>query len=191
MPTRQQEADATKQEHRGDEHNLSSRPKDSATNGAYYNSGKKDATDCTSHWDDPESMERNQKEYKKFLEDNRRALKASRDEQQSDDSTGKKRGRGKTSSNPGTPGKKQKGNDGKQKKPSGAAGSITRVPKKGQQVQWHSLPGWIDGEVVEVLYQEQEVDGNQVKASKEDPRVVLKSAASGKICVHKPEAVHF
>lgn len=191
MPIRQQNEETEKQEQGEEKGNLWSIPKNAETNGAYHNSGKKDVTDCTSHWDDPESMERNHKEYKKFLEDNRKARKASQDEQHSDESTGKKRARSKNSSNLGTPSKKQKGNDGKQMKRPSAAGSITRVPKKGQQVQWHSLPGWIDGEVVEVLYEHKEVDGKSVKASKEDPRIVLKSVVSGKICVHKPEAVHF
>jgi len=65
------------------------------------------------------------------------------------------------------------------------------VPQKGQKVQWHSLPGYIDGEVVEVVYNETKVEGKKIKASKEDPRVVLKSASSGKVCVHRPEAVYF
>ncbi|KAI8940397.1 hypothetical protein NX059_004088 [Plenodomus lindquistii] len=190
MPTRQQEANMKKQE-QGDKQSLSSRPKDAATNGAYHNSGKKDATDCTAYWDDPETMEHNQKEYKKFLDNNRKARKDSQEAQNSDDSISKKRSRGKNSSAPGTPSKKQKGNDAKQKTPSTPAGSITRVPEKGQQAQWHALPGWVDGEVLEVLYEEKEVDGKKVKASKEDPRIVLKSNASGKICVHKPDAVHF
>ncbi|CBX95675.1 predicted protein [Plenodomus lingam JN3] len=165
--------------------------KSAAAHGAYHNNGRKDATDCTSYWDDPESMERNREEYKKFLVKNRKALQTSQDEQHSDVSGGQKRAGDQHSSHPGRPSKKQTSIDGKQNKPSSAAGSITRVPKKGQSAQWYALPGWIDGEVVEVLYEQQEVDGKKVKASREDPRIVLKSAASGRICVHKPEAVHF
>lgn len=41
------------------------------------------------------------------------------------------------------------------------------------------------------MYEEKEVDGKKIKASKEDPRVVLKSDASGKICVHKPAVVYW
>lgn len=182
MPTRQKEADAKKQE-KGAEGQASD----------HYNSGDKDATDCTSCWDDPEIMERNQKEYKKFLEDNRKARKMAQEEQHSGDAIGKKHERDGHASHADAerPNKKQKGKTGKQKEAKGAAGSITRVPKEGQQVQWHSLPGWIDGEVVEVLYEEKEVNGKTVKASKEDPRIVLESAASGKVCVHKPGAVYF
>ncbi|KAK5003335.1 hypothetical protein LTR28_010295, partial [Elasticomyces elasticus] len=68
------------------------------------------------------------------------------------------------------------------------AGSKGRLPKKGQIVQWKSLPGYVDGEVIEVATEEKEVQGKKVKASKDDPRVVLKSTSSGKIAVHRPEA---
>ena len=70
--------------------------------------------------------------------------------------------------------------------------SASRLPKKGQQAYWKAMPGWVDGKVVEVLKANKEVDGKQVKASKEDPRIVLKSnAKSQKICVHKAAAVYF
>jgi hypothetical protein len=141
---------------------------------------KPSITDCTTNWDDPEHMEHNQKEYKKFMENNRKAKSTPQD-----DHPGKKRSRG---ANTDSPKKKQKSS---RDEPTGTAGSKTRVPEKGQKVQWHSLPGYIDGEVVEVVYEEKEVDGKKVKGSQEDPRVVLKSDSSGKICVHKPEAVYF
>ena len=128
-------------------------------------------------------MENDQREYQKFLESNRKSKGSAQE-----DHPGKKRGRG---ANAEAPSKKQKSAGGKHDEPIGAAGDKTRVPKKGQKVQWHSLPGYVDGEVVEVLYEEKTVDGKSVKASKEDPRVVLKSESSGKICVHKPEAVYF
>jgi hypothetical protein len=70
-------------------------------------------------------------------------------------------------------------------------GSADRLPGVGQQVEWKALPGFVDGEVVEILREEKEVDGNNVKASEDDPRLVLKSNKSGKICVHKPEALYF
>lgn len=170
---------------------VSSRPKDSTTHGQYHNASMKNVTECTSHWDDPESMERNQAEYKRFLEHNRRALKKSLDNDQHSDgpeSTRKKRGR---ASSVKTSNKKHKSNEGTQEAPTAPCGSMTRVPKEGQQVTWHALPGWVRGEVVEVLYAEKEVDGKKVKASKEDPRVVLRSESSGKSCVHKPAAVYF
>lgn len=70
-------------------------------------------------------------------------------------------------------------------------GSAERLPEVGQQVEWKALPGFVDGEVVEILREEKEVDGKNVKASEDDPRLVLKSNKSGKICVHKPEALYF
>lgn len=70
-------------------------------------------------------------------------------------------------------------------------GSAERLPEVGQQVEWKALPGFVDGEVVEILREDKEVDGKNVKASEDDPRLVLKSNKSGKICVHKPEALYF
>jgi hypothetical protein len=73
----------------------------------------------------------------------------------------------------------------------GNPASSSRLPKKDQHVQWKTLGNWTKGTVVEVAYDEKEVDGKKVKASKEDPRIVLKSDSSGKIAVHKPDAVFF
>jgi hypothetical protein len=60
-------------------------------------------------------------------------------------------------------------------------GSAGRLPRQGQQVHWKALPGYVDGEVVEVLTESSEVEGHSVKASEDDPRIVLKSNKSGKI----------
>ncbi|KAL0254314.1 hypothetical protein SLS55_009788 [Diplodia seriata] len=70
-------------------------------------------------------------------------------------------------------------------------GSNDRLPVKGQQAHWKSLPGWVDGEVIEIVTEHKKVEGKDVKASEGDARIVLKSKSSGKICVHKPEAVYF
>lgn len=70
-------------------------------------------------------------------------------------------------------------------------GSADRLPKKGQAAHWKALPGFVQGKVEDVLTKEQEVDGKKVKASEKDPRIVLKSDSSGKICVHKPEACYY
>ncbi len=70
--------------------------------------------------------------------------------------------------------------------------SVSRLPKKGQQAYWKAMPGWVDGKVVEVLKANKSVEGKQVKASKDDPRIVLKSnAKSAKTCVHKVDNVYF
>jgi hypothetical protein len=136
----------------------------------------KGAENCTEHWEDPEHLEKNMQAYKTFKGQSQKSEKDKGDQ-------AKKRTHA-TKGN--SPNKKQKSDE-----PVGAAGSITRVPKSGQKVQWHALPGYVDGEVVEVVYEEKGVEGKRVKASKEDPRIVLKSDASGKICVHKPSAVYF
>jgi hypothetical protein len=136
----------------------------------------KSATGCTEHWEDPEHLKKNMQAYKTFKGQSQESEKDGGDQ-------GKKRTHAAKASSPN---KKQKNDE-----PVGAAGSITRVPKKGQKVQWHALPGYVDGEVVEVVYEEKEIEGKKVEASKEDPRIVLKSEASGKICVHKPSAVYF
>ncbi|GAB7364920.1 hypothetical protein MBLNU230_g5710t1 [Neophaeotheca triangularis] len=70
-------------------------------------------------------------------------------------------------------------------------GSADRLPKVGQKVQWKALPGYVEGEVVEIVTEEKEVEGKQVKGSEKDPRVVLKSSSSGKIAVHKPDACFY
>ncbi|KAM0705748.1 hypothetical protein Q7P35_007108 [Cladosporium inversicolor] len=70
-------------------------------------------------------------------------------------------------------------------------GSADRLPKKGQAAQWKALPGFVKGKVEDILTEAQEVDGKNVKASEKDPRIVLKSDSSGKICVHKPEACYY
>ncbi|KAH7061682.1 hypothetical protein BKA63DRAFT_392401, partial [Paraphoma chrysanthemicola] len=141
------------------------------------------AVACTTHWEDADHMERNFKAYRDFKGDDGKISKDAEEQV-------KKRING---SNPSSPNKKQKTDTdaNRHDEPSGTAGSITRVPKQGQQVQWKALPGYVDGVVVEVVYTEKKVDGKNVKASKEDPHVVLKSDASGKICIHKPEAVYF
>ncbi|KAL5523139.1 hypothetical protein ACEPAF_1406 [Sanghuangporus sanghuang] len=73
----------------------------------------------------------------------------------------------------------------------GEPASATRLPNEGQHVFWRATPGWVEGTVVEICHSEKEVDGKHVKASQDDPRIVLKSAKSGKTAVHKPEAVYF
>ncbi|EOA88801.1 uncharacterized protein SETTUDRAFT_106624 [Exserohilum turcica Et28A] len=161
--------------------------------GGYIKIDKKSVTDCTTHWDDPEHMESNQRAYRKFQEEGRKSKGTAQDQ---DGEGGQKRGRG-ANANALWPNKKQKDGGGgsgekKQESPTGAAGDKTRVPQAGQKVQWHAAGGsYVHGEVVEVLYEEKDVEGERVQASKEDPRVVLESASSGKICVHKPEAVYF
>ncbi|KAI4735906.1 hypothetical protein E4T50_13578 [Aureobasidium sp. EXF-12298] len=75
--------------------------------------------------------------------------------------------------------------------PHGEPASTSRLPKENQEVYWKTLGNWTKGTVQEIAYEEKEAEGKKVKASKEDPRIVLKSESSGKVAVHKPEAVYF
>ncbi|KAG8631583.1 hypothetical protein KVT40_000723 [Elsinoe batatas] len=52
------------------------------------------------------------------------------------------------------------------------------------------MPGWVEGEVIEVVKTKKKVEGKEVKGSEADPRIVLRShGPSGKVAVHKAEAV--
>ena len=53
------------------------------------------------------------------------------------------------------------------------------------------MPGFVNGTVTEVLTRGKKVDGKDVKASEDDPKVVMKSDSSGKVCVHKPDACFY
>lgn len=70
-------------------------------------------------------------------------------------------------------------------------GSADRLPKKDQKVQWRAMPGYVSGKLVEVLKSDQTIDGKSHKASAKDPKLVLESDSSGKICVHKPETCFY
>ncbi|KAJ4372047.1 hypothetical protein N0V83_003820 [Neocucurbitaria cava] len=162
---------------------------------------KKDAADCTQHWEDAEHMEKNQAEYKKFLEDNRRTAKeqknASGDENGDTDEGGKKRGRGANAASTDTSNKKQKqtnngnGTQEKDDEPTATGGDKTRLPAAGQKVQWKADAGVVDGEVVEVVLGKKTVEGKKVEASKEDPKVVVKSNGDGEVSVLGSDEVYF
>ncbi|KAF2199396.1 hypothetical protein GQ43DRAFT_473679 [Delitschia confertaspora ATCC 74209] len=75
--------------------------------------------------------------------------------------------------------------------PEGIAGDKTRVPKAGQKVQWQGDSGVIKGEAVEVLFEKKTINGEEVEAAKEEPKVVVKDSESGKVYVKSPDEVHF
>jgi hypothetical protein len=213
MPSKKDDkyADPGKEENKTDKQHASNTPKagqasknankNGGTNGAggdkisSQQGDLRNATGCHEHWENPEHLERNLQEYKNFQEHNRKST-AALDEAKVEagakgdqhEGGGIKRGRG---ANASSPNKKQKSNAANHDEPNGTAGDKTRVPQTGQKVQWKTIAGYTKGDVVEVVYKEKKVDGKTVKASKEDPRVVLKSDASGKISVHKTEAVYF
>ena len=145
---------------------------------------KSNAADCHNHWED--SLSREEGQYKEFKE---KEAKTAEDKAQGQDTeeeqTAPKRGGGANQS------ANQKTRQGSRGGPDGIAGDKTRVPDKGQKVQWETVTGLHEGEVVEVVYEETTVEGRAVKGSKEDPQLVLRCNSSGKIAVHKPEAVYF
>ena len=162
---------------------------------------KKDAVSCSQHWEDSVQIGDGQDEYKKFKEADAKAADAEVEDEagsteigsqgsEEEQTTAKKRGGGANTQRRANK-KQRKAGDGDKGEPQGIAGDKTRLPDKGQKVQWSASPGIVDGEVVEVLYEEKTVEGQLVKGSKEDPHVVVKSDVSGKICVHKPDALYF
>lgn len=68
--------------------------------------------------------------------------------------------------------------------------SADRLPSKGQSVTWKALPGWVEGEVIDVVYKDTTIEGKSTKAKEGDPRIFMRSK-NGKVAVHKPEAVYF
>lgn len=152
------------------------------------------AKDCTEHWEDEEHLEQNKKDFQEFRAHHNKSSSPSGSASGGSESGdhgevagGMKRGRGAN----------QAGNSSKKTKSEvGDASNLprgdkTRVPEVGQHVQWKSGKGYAKGEVVEVLYEEKEIEGQKAEASKEDPRLVLKTDSSGKLSVHKPEDVYF
>lgn len=159
-----------------------------------------EAKDCSQHWENAAQSKDEHEQYRKFKSQEKTLGQEHSEEGEHTDSergnsegaedqgeSNIKRGRGANQSGPNKKHKKS----GSKDQARGTAGDKTRVPEVGQKVQWKSLPGFVDGEVIEVVYEEKKVDGKSVKGSKEDPRIVLKSSSSGKIAIHKPEAVYF
>lgn len=157
-------------------------------------SHRSSAKDCTEFWEDEEHLEQNKKDFQEFRAHHTRSSPSGGSASGGSDSGdhgevpgGMKRGRGANQAE--HPSKKTKSEDGDASKL--PRGDKTRVPTVGQHVQWKSGRGYAKGEVVEVLYEDKEVEGQKAKASKEDPRLVLKTDSSGKVAVHKPEDVYF
>lgn len=176
---------------------LASRTKDAPGNKPVEKSHRASATDCTQHWEDEEHLEQNKKDFQEFRAEARRkssssgaSASASGGSESGDHGEvpgGMKRGRGANQA--GNQSKKAKSGE---RDPAGLPrGDKTRVPGVGQHVHWKHGKGYAKGEVVEVLYQEKEVEGKKAEASKEDPRLVLKTESSGRLAVHKPEDVYF
>jgi hypothetical protein len=61
--------------------------------------------------------------------------------------------------------------------------------KKGDEVTWQSHGNTTEGTVEKKITSETEAAGRKVKASKDEPQYLVKSAKSGKDAVHKPDAL--
>jgi hypothetical protein len=61
--------------------------------------------------------------------------------------------------------------------------------KKGDKVRWNTSQGETHGKVVDVKTSDFSIEGTDLKASKDDPRIVVESDKSGKRAAHKPDAL--
>jgi len=61
--------------------------------------------------------------------------------------------------------------------------------KKGDKVTWETSQGKTTGKVVRKQTSDTHVKGHKVKASEEDPQMIVESEKSGKRAAHKPESL--
>ena len=61
--------------------------------------------------------------------------------------------------------------------------------KKGDQVSWNSPKGPREGKVLATITHTAHVKGHTAKATKADPQILVKSGKSGKVALHKPDAL--
>ena len=61
--------------------------------------------------------------------------------------------------------------------------------KKGDKVRWNTSQGETHGIVVDVKTSDFSIEGTDLKASEDDPRIVVESDKSGKRAAHKPDAL--
>ena len=67
---------------------------------------------------------------------------------------------------------------------------MTKSLKAGTKVSWETSQGKTTGKVVKTTTKTEKIDGFTAKASKDNPKVVVKSEKSGKKAAHKPETLH-
>jgi hypothetical protein len=60
--------------------------------------------------------------------------------------------------------------------------------KKGDEVTWKSHGGTAHGTVEKTITSDTSIKGNKIKASKDDPKIVVKTD-KGAEAAHKPEAL--
>ena len=64
-----------------------------------------------------------------------------------------------------------------------------KKPARGAHVSWKSSQGTIDGTVVKTIETPTDIKGHHVAASPDNPEVIVKSAKTGAVAAHKPEAL--
>jgi len=61
--------------------------------------------------------------------------------------------------------------------------------KKGDKVEWSSHGSKAEGKVEKKLTEDTKIKGQQIRASEDDPRYMVKSEKSGGKAAHKPGAL--
>ena len=66
---------------------------------------------------------------------------------------------------------------------------MTKSLKAGDKVAWNTSQGETHGKVVKTVTKSTKIKTHKVAASKDNPEVIVKSAKSGDLAAHKPEAL--
>lgn len=61
--------------------------------------------------------------------------------------------------------------------------------RPGDRVRWNTPQGETHGEVVEKVTSRTQVEGQELAASEDDPRYIVRSEKSGKTAGHRPDAL--
>lgn len=61
--------------------------------------------------------------------------------------------------------------------------------EKGDKVTWNYAGNTVEGEVVERVTSETEINGHKVAASEDNPEYIVRSDKTGKEAAHKPSAL--
>jgi Hypervirulence associated proteins TUDOR domain len=59
-------------------------------------------------------------------------------------------------------------------------------PKQGDKVEWNTSQGRTTGKVVSKLTSDTQIKGQKIKASKDDPKLKVRSDKTGAEAAHKP-----
>jgi len=61
--------------------------------------------------------------------------------------------------------------------------------KKGDKVTWETSQGKTEGRVVKKQTSDTKIKSHTVRATKDDPQLIVESSKSGKRAAHKPDAL--